>query len=79
MCVKMKIQVKRVYRNSVPLKPPPHGLLSSICKGTYIFGQKEAVHQALGDMTPFSFLPHPYADVNRETPFFSRPGSGAPA
>ena len=66
MCVKMKIQGKRGYRNSVPLKPPSHGLLDLIRKGAHILGQKEAVHQDLGDTMPFFFLPHPYVGVSRE-------------
>jgi len=66
MCVKTSIQGKKGYRDSVPLKPPPHGLVGPICKGAQVLRQKEVVHQALGDVTPFSFLPRPYASISRE-------------
>ena len=66
MCVKINIQGKRGYRDSVPLKPPPYGLLSPIHKGAHVLGQKEAVHEAFGDTAPFSFLLRPYTGISRE-------------
>ena len=48
------------YRNSMPLQPFPHGLLHPF------LGQKEAMCQTLGNTTPFTFFPHPYAGAREE-------------
>ena len=66
MCMRMKIQGKRGYRYSVPLKPPPHRLLNTIRKSAHVLKQKDTMCQALGNATPFSFLPYSYTSVDRE-------------
>ena len=60
------------YRNSVPLQPSSHGFLHSFFKsvhgllGVHVLRQKEAVHQTLGNTTPFTFIPNPYTSARRE-------------
>ena len=52
----------------MPLQPPSYGLLRSLLKGVHIFGQKKAVYQALGNTTPFTFLPYPHTSTHKEWP-----------
>jgi len=50
----------------MPLKSSSHRLLCPLLKSVHILGQKKAVHQTLGNTTPFTFLPHPYTNARRE-------------
>ena len=53
----IRVQRKRTYRDGVPLESSPHRLISPINKCAHILGQEETVDQALGNTTPFLFLP----------------------
>ena len=50
----------------MPPQPLSHGLLYPLLKGVHVHRQKKAVHQALGNMTPFTFLPYPYTSIRKE-------------
>ena len=54
------------YRNSVPLQPSSYGFLHPLFKSVYILRQKEAVHQTLGNTTPFTFIPNLYTSARGE-------------
>ena len=51
------------YRNSMPLQPPSHRLLCPLFKSVHVLEQKKAVHQVLGNTTPFTFFPCPYTSI----------------
>ena len=50
----------------MPPQPLSHGLLYPLLKGVHVHRQKKAVHQALGNMTPFTFLPYLYTSIRKE-------------
>ena len=50
----------------MPLQPPSHGLINAILESMHVLGQKEAVHQTLGNTTPLTPVPHPYTHSRRK-------------
>ena len=52
------------YCNSMPLQPSSHGLLCPLLESVHVLGQKETVHQPLGNTTPFTFFLHPYVGAH---------------
>ena len=56
----------KYYHNSMPLQSSSHRLLRPLLKSVHVLGQKKAMHQALGNTTPFTFLPYPYTSIHGE-------------
>ena len=56
----------RNYHYSMPLQPLPHGLLCAILESVHVIGQKEAVHQTLGNTTSLTFVPDLYTSDHKK-------------